>query len=425
MTAVDRKSGYLEHDLETMDPQARREAQDKAVADIVAHAYANAPAFTNRMNDAGLSPGDIRSISDLQNLPVIQKSELVELQQKNLPFGGLNGEPLETMRRIYISPGPIYEPGENNFDDNRWAQAFFAAGFRAGDICQVTFNFNMVPFAFWLDDCLNMIGCKSVPTGVGNTELQVQIMKDLQVSGYLGTPSFLAAVAEKAEAMGIDTRKDLNLQAGFVAAEMLPESLRADLEDRFGMVIRQSYGTADVGCLSYECFEMGGMHFAQNCLVEIVDPETGRQLGPGEPGEVVATVFNKAYPLIRFGTGDLSAYEEGACACGRTSAKLTRIMGRVDQVTKIKGMFVHPGGVKQVADHFPEVAAYQLLVERDGHKDVMTLVCELTGGVAADLGARMEAAMKDVLRVSGGVRFVERGTLAEGCKVIEDRRKWD
>ena len=148
MTAVDRKSGYLEHDLETMDPQARREAQDKAVADIVAHAYGNAPAFTNRMNDAGLSPGDIRSISDLQNLPVIQKSELVELQQKNLPFGGLNGEPLETMRRIYISPGPIYEPGENNFDDNRWAQAFFAAGFRAGDICQVTFNFNMVPFAF-------------------------------------------------------------------------------------------------------------------------------------------------------------------------------------------------------------------------------------------------------------------------------------
>ena len=149
-------------------------------------------------------------------------------------------------------------------------------------------------------------------------------------------------------------------------------------------------------------------------------------MGEGETGEVVATIFNPSLPPdpLRHRRSFAPTTTE-TCACGRTSAKLTRIMGRVDQVTKIKGMFVHPGGVKQVADHFPEVAAYQLLVERDGHKDVMTLVCELTGGVAADLGARMEAAMKDVLRVSGGVRFVERGTLAEGCKVIEDRRKWD
>lgn len=425
MSAVDRRSGYLDPKLETMDAQARRESQDKAVADIVAHAYANASAFTQRMKKAGLEPGDIQSVKDLEKLPVVEKAELVELQQKNLPFGGLNGEPIEQMRRIYISPGPIYEPGENNFDDNRWAQAFYAAGFRSGDICQVTFNFSMVPFAFWLDECLHMIGCKSVPTGVGNTELQVQTMKDLQVTGYLGTPSFLAAVAEKAEAMGIDTRKDLNLQAGFVAAEMLPETLRADLEDRFGMIIRQSYGTADVGCLSYECSEMSGMHYAQNCVVEIVDPDTGKQLGPGEPGEVVATVFNTAYPLIRFGTGDLSAYEEGTCACGRTDAKLTRIMGRVDQVTKVKGMFVHPGNVKQVVDQYPEVAAYQLVVDRDGHKDVMTLVCEVDDISAGGLSSRMEVTMKDVLRVSGGVELVEKGRLPEGCKIIEDRRKWD
>jgi phenylacetate-CoA ligase len=285
----------------------------------------------------------------------------------------------------------------------------------------------MVPFAFMLDESLRQVGCICVPTGVGQTELQVQIMHELGVTAYLGTPSFLAAIAEKAEGMGLDLKKDLKLEVGFVAAEMLPESLRSELEERFGMLIRQSYGTADVGCLSYECYHLGGMHFAADCLVEVVDPETGRPVEEGQPGEVVATVFNKSYPLIRFGTGDLSAFTTEPCACGRTTPKLTRILGRVDQVTKVKGMFVHPGGVQQVASKFPEVMAYQLVVTREGHRDVMTLVCELAeeGAGGEDLKARMEAAIKEILRVSGQVEFVERGTLPEGCKVIDDRRSWD
>jgi len=427
MPDKDRTSGYWRPELETMDPQARQEYLDGKVAEIVAHAYEGAPAFRKKMESVGAEPGDVTSVADLAKLPITEKGDLVELQQNSLPFGGLVGEPLSKMRRIYVSPGPIYEPGEKKYTDDPWTQAFYAAGFRAGDIAQVTFNFNMVPFAFWLDESLNLMDVISIPAGVGNTELQVQMLKDLQVQGYLGTPSFLAALADKAESLGLDLLKDLNLQVAFVAAEMLPESLRASLQERLGMIIRQSYGTADVGCLSYECQHMGGMHFAQDCVVEIVDPETGQPLPEGEPGEVVATIFDKAYPLIRFGTGDLSAFSTGTCACGRTSPKLTRIMGRVDQVTKVKGMFVHPSNVQQVAAKFPQVEAFQLVVTRESNQDVMTLVCEL-GDTSTDremLRASLEKEIKETLRVKGQVNFQEKGSLPEGCKIIDDRRKWD
>ena len=427
MPDMDRTSGYLRPDLETMNPRARQAYLDAKVAEIVAYAYDHAPGFKALMDQAGALPGDIQGAEDLVGLPITEKGQLVEKQRADLPFGGFCGLERRHLRRVYVSPGPIYEPGEDGADESRWGQAFYAAGFRRGDLAQVTFNFNMVPFAFMLDDALHQMGCISVPTGVGNTDLQVQVLKDLQVSAYLGTPSFLAALAERAESMGLDLKRDLNLQVAFVAAEMLPESLRGSLQERLGMVIRQSYGTADVGCLSYECQHMGGMHFAQDCLVEVVDPETGQPVEEGQPGEVVATVFNKAYPLIRFGTGDLSAFSNQPCACGRTSPKLTRIMGRVDQVTKVKGMFVHPSGVRQVVAGFPQVEACQLVVTRQGHTDQMTLVCELKAdaGQAPELIEALEAAMKEVLRVSGKAEIKPRGSLAEGCKVIDDLRKWD
>ena len=427
MPEMDRTSGYLRPDLETLDPEARREYLDRKVAEIVAHAYANSPGFTDKMRAAGAEPGDVTSVADLARLPITEKADLVRLQRENLPFGGYCGEPTKDLRRIFVSPGPIYEPGEKTVTDDRWAQAFYAGGFRPGDIAQVTFNFNMVPFAFALDEALSQVGAISVPTGVGNTELQVEVLRDLQVAGYLGTPSFLAALADKAQEMGLDLKKDLNLQVAFVAAEMLPESLRASLEERLGMIIRQSYGTADAGCLSYECFHLGGMHLAQDCVVEVVDPDTGIPKAEGEPGEVVCTIFNKTYPLIRFGTGDLSSFTTEPCACGRTAPKLTRIMGRVDQVTKVKGMFVHPSGVAQVAAKFPQVAACQLLVTRSGTQDVMTLLCELAdpSTETGDLAAQLQEAIKEILRVRGGVEFRPRGSLEKGAKVIDDQRTWD
>ncbi len=427
MPDKDRASGFYVPDLETMDPAARAEYLDRRVVEIVAHAHENVPAFKSMMQDVGAQPGDIKGSADLAQFPVTEKAALVDKQRKDLPFGGWCGEPEDQLRRVYVSPGPIYEPCEAVFEDTRWSQAFYAGGFRKGDRAQITFNFNMVPFAFMLDDALFQLGCISVPTGVGNTEIQVEALKDLKCQGYVGTPSFLAVIADKAEEMGYDLQKDLNLQVAFVAAEMLPESLRASLEERLGMTIRQSYGTADVGCLSYECYHKGGMHYASDCVVEVVDPETGQPLAEGEPGEVVCTVFNKTYPLIRFGTGDLSAFSTETCACGRTAPKLTRIMGRVDQMTKIKGMFVHPGGVQQVVQKFPQVLACQLVVTREAHKDVMTLVCELedAGGDNQELKGGLEQTMKEVLRVSGKVDFAKAGSLPKGGKVIDDQRVWD
>ena len=424
---MDRSKGYLREDLEAMDPQARREYLDKKVCEIVDHAAAHSPAFGEILKKAGAGAGDIRSVDDLSGLPITEKAELVALQKEKLPFGGFEGEPEDRMRRIYVSPGPIYEPCEMALEDDRWAQAFYAAGFRAGDKALVTFNFNMVPFAFMLDESLHQLGCRSIPTGVGNSDIQVQVLKDLQVEAYLGTPSFLNILADKAQEMRMDLQKDLNLQVAFVAAEMLPESLRADLESRLGMMIRQSYGTADVGCLSYECRHLGGMHLAQDCVVEVVDPETGKPVEEGEPGEVVATVFNKTYPLIRFGTGDLSALSYETCECGRTAPKLTRIMGRVDQMTKVKGMFVHPGGVRQIGEAFAEIAACRLVVTRKDNKDVMTLACELADDSAGsdDLKARIANSLKESLRVSGLVDFVPKGSLPDDGKLIDDQRVWD
>ena len=331
------------------------------------------------------------------------------------------------LRRICVSPGPIYEPYEMVFEDDRWAQAFFACGFRPGDIGQITFSYHMVPFGMALDDSLKQMGCLSIPTGVGNTELQVGIMRDVKVNGYLGTPSFLKVMGDKAEEMGLDLQKDFNLSVGFVAAEMLPESLRTSLEERFGMIIRQSYGTADVGCLGYECYHKNGMHYPDNVIVEIVDPETGRPMGPGEIGEVVTTVFNKVYPLIRFGTGDLSYYTDEPCPCGRTTNRLVKIVGRVDQVTKVKGMFIHPGQAAEVAAKFEAVEKFQVVVQRRDHKDYMTFQVELKSAEVdlESLKQEMEKTIQDILRVRGELVVVPRGSLAPDRKIIDDRRTWD
>jgi phenylacetate-CoA ligase len=255
----------------------------------------------------------------------------------------------------------------------------------------------------------------------------VRMMRDVKVTGYIGTPSFLVNVAEKARQIGYDLEKDLRLAVGFVAGEMLPESLRDQLEADFGMLLRQGYGTADVGCLAYECFHKTGMHIPYNCIVEIVDPDTGRQVPAGEPGEVVVTVFDKVYPMIRFGTGDLSYVTESTCPCGRTSKRLVKILGRLDQVTKVKGMFIHPGNADEVVAKFPEIVRYQVVITREAHRDQMTFHIELEDGVEASegLAQRIGAAIPESMRVRGSITFVEKGTLPEDGKKIVDQRTWD
>jgi phenylacetate-CoA ligase len=278
-----------------------------------------------------------------------------------------------------------------------------------------------------VDNSLQRIGCVVIPTGVGNTEQQVNILRNFKATGYCGTPSFLLNIGEKAAEMGVDLKNDLNLKVGFVAAEMLPESLRISLEEKFGMIIRQTYGTADVGCLGYECMKKSGMHIPDDKIVEIVDPETGKQLGPGKTGEIVATSFNKVYPLIRFGTGDLSIVTETPCPCGRTSPRLMKILGRVDQVTKVRGLFVHPGQAEEVASRYPQIEKYQVVVTRKEHKDEMTFRIELKEEPPQPemLKDEIKRAIRDVIKVRGDVEFIPRGTLLEGARKIDDQRSWE
>jgi phenylacetate-CoA ligase len=426
--ATDRTTGFFRKNLETMSPQKRFEYFSRRLRGTIQYAYKNSVAFRNKLDSVGLKPKDLQTIKDLSKIPITKKADLFELQKKNPPFGGFEGVPISELRRIYVSPGPIHEPGETEYDELGWAQAMYAGGFRPGDIAINTFSYHMVPFAMQMvDNSLHMVGCVTIPTGVGNTEQQVNILRLLKANAFCGTPSFLLNIAEKAEEMGLELKKDLNLRVGLVAAEMVPESLRSKLEEKFGMIIRQSYGTADIRCLGYECMLKNGMHIPDDKIVEIVDPETGKQLPPGKAGEIVGTTFDKVYPLIRFGTGDLSMLTETPCPCGRTSPRLIKILGRVDQATKVRGLFVHPGQVDEVVSKHPQIARYQVMVTRKEHKDGMTFRIELKEEIPqpAKLKEEIEKSIRDVMKVRGDILFVPKGTIPEGAKKIEDQRTWD
>jgi phenylacetate-CoA ligase len=425
---MDRTSGFLKKNLETLPYKKRLEYLNQKLRGIIQHAYKHSIAFKNKMDAVRLKPKDIQTIKDLEKIPITKKADLVELQKKNPPFGGFEGIPISELKRIYVSPGPICEPGEMEYNELGWAQGMYAGGFRPGDIVINTFSYHMVPFALHMvDNSLQRIGCVVIPTGVGNTEQQVNILRNFKATGYCGTPSFLLNIGEKAAEMGVDLKNDLNLKVGFVAAEMLPESLRISLEEKFGMIIRQTYGTADVGCLGYECMKKSGMHIPDDKIVEIVDPDTGKQLGPGKTGEIVATSFNKVYPMIRFGTGDLSIVTETPCPCGRTSPRLIKILGRVDQVTKVRGLFVHPGQAEEVASRYPQIEKYQVVVTRKEHKDEMIFRIELKEEVShpEKLKEEIEKTIRDVIKVRGNVEFIPRGTLLEGARKIDDQRSWE
>jgi phenylacetate-CoA ligase len=424
----DRTPSFLKKNLEVVPHKKRLDYLNQKLRGIVQYAYKHSTAFKNKMDSVGLKPKDIQTTGDLEKLPVTKKAELMELQKKNPPFGGFEGVPMTELRRIYVSPGPIHEPGEADYAEMGWAQGMIAAGFRPGDIVINTFSYHMVPFALqMIDNSLHRIGCVTIPAGTGNTEQQVNILKEFRAAGYCGTSSFLLNIAEKAEEMGLDLRKDLNLKVGCVATEMLPESLRSRLEEKFGMTIRQGYGTADIGCLGYECIRKNGMHVPDDKIVEIVDPNTGKQVGPGKPGEIVATTFDKVYPLIRFGTGDLSILSETPCPCGRTSPRLIKILGRVDQATKVRGLFVHPGQADEVISKHSAIARYQVVITRKEHKDEMVFRIELREGISeiGKLKEEVERSIRDVMKLRGDVQFVPNGTIPEGAKKIEDLRTWE
>jgi phenylacetate-CoA ligase len=424
---IDRVHGYFQKEKEMMSKRRRETYLEGKLSQILRYGYRYSKAIRGRFDAGGIKPEKIKTLQDLEKLPITKKADLVDSQKHTPPFGGFEVVPKKGMRRIYMSPGPVFEPGEWDYKDTRWAQAIFACGIRKGDVVLNTFNYHLTPLAFMLDESLKMLEASVIPVGPGNISMQINLMRQLEVTGYLGTPSFLMSIIEAAEGMRLDLKRDLHLGAAFVGAEMFPESLRHKLEGKLDIPIRQAYGTVDVGCLGYECPEKKGMHIPEDVIVEIVDTETGRQLEIGATGEIVVTTFSKIFPMIRFATGDLSYFNEERCPCGRTSIRLGRILGRTDQVTKVWGIFIHPWQVDDVMARFPEVANYQIVVTRKEYRDQMTNYIELKEAIADQIGLKrkVEREMEEVLKVKGQVEFVQRGGIPDRAKKIDDRRIWE
>jgi len=421
-------AGFLDQARETMAWEERRENLNRRFLEIFRQAYRNSKTYGKRFQDLGIGLSEVQSLEDLEKLPLLRMTDLVEWQRKTWPLGGFETVDPDAFQRIYINSGVIFQPGANwEQEDTSWAEALCAAGFRRGDRILNTFSYHMWPFAFMLDESAKRIGATVIPTGVGNTMMQVRIMQMLEINGYMGTPSFLMTLVQRAEAMGVSLEKDLYLETALVSAEMLPESLRVSLEKKLDMTIRQAYGTVFLGCIGYECRDMSGLHVPHNVLVEVVDPQTGKQVPHGSAGEIVATNFNSAYPMIRMATGDLSSITMEPCPCGRTGPKLRKIIGRIDQATKVKGTFVHPWQADEIVSRYPEIYKYQVVITREDHNDVMTFMVELKeqAGEPPRLAGRLERDIKDILTVKGGVQIVPRGTIPDHHKKIEDRRRWD
>jgi phenylacetate-coenzyme A ligase PaaK-like adenylate-forming protein len=422
MKTVDRRSGYWNREKETMPAGARRAYQDGWLAALVEHAWERAPGVRRRMQHAGLAPADVSRVDDLARLPVIKKSELPDLQKLDPPFGGFCTVPMERVRRIFVSPGPIYEPMGPEISAWHAETALYAGGFRPGDVVLDTFSYQLVPAAHELDEALTLIGCTVVPTGVGNTDTQVTVARALGATGYVGTPSFLMTILRRAEEMGVGHPGFAVAQVG---AEPLPESLRQEFEDR-GILTRQGFGTADLGMIAYECPEKSGMHLVEDAITQVCDPQTGEPLAHGQIGEIVVTVNVRTYPMIRFGTGDLTIVEDEPCPCGRTSARMLGWRGRADEVTKVRGMFIHPRQADEVAARARGVHRFQVVVGREAHQDTLTFRVELAPD-ADETGVRatLESAIRDVMKLRGDVDVVPAGTIGDGAKKITDERRWD
>ena len=388
---------------------------------LIKHLAAHAPGFAARLAAAQLAPDDIHSLDDLNALPVMRKDDLINLQASDPPFGGYLACAPGDLKRIFQSPGPIYDPESRVLDYWRWKSALVASGFQPGDIVLNAFGYHLTPAGAMLEEGLWATGCAVIPGGVGNQEQQVQAMCTLRATGYVGLPSYLKALLEKAEELGLE----LHLQKAFVTAEPLPPSLRALINQR-GVTIRQGYGTAECGNLGYECQAQDGWHIPEDVLVQVCDLTTGLPLPPGESGEIVATLFVSDYALIRFGTGDLSSLNTGACSCGRASPRLMGWQGRVGEAVKVRGMFLHPRQLNQLLAHFPEVQRWQARITRVEHKDILKLQVLLTPGQnASDLAERLAAAARDAIKFSLDVEIVSEKSLPPGFPLIDDTRVWD
>ena len=411
-------------DLEHRDPTDRDAALLSDFRAFLPKVLSGAPGWARILKDTDAAA--IISRGDLASLPVLRKTELKDLQEKNPPFAGLTIGGNADFGRIFMSPGPIFEPMGTGNDPWRAGRAAFAAGFRKGTLVHNSFAYHLTPGGFLVDSALTAVGCAVIPAGIGNTEQQIDTIAQLKPQGYAGTPDYLKVILDKAAELGKDTS---SIKRGLVSGGALFPSLRAEYKDR-GISVLQCYATADVGLIAYESQAPDGtgpndgMIVNEDIILEIVRPGTGEPVPDSEVGEVVVTTFNPVYPMIRFGTGDLSAIMPGQSPCGRTNTRIKGWMGRADQTTKVKGMFIHPSQIADIARRHPELGRLRLVVDRDGEQDAMTLKAECASQ-SSDLADAVAATLQTVCKVRGTVGLVDPGSLANDGKVIDDQRSYD
>ncbi len=404
---------YFDH-LETREPLEREAQLFTKLPALLAKLKSGMPGWAAHLGS--VDPASIADRPALARLPVLRKSELTQLQAQNPPFGGLAGA---SPARVFMSPGPIFEPQSPVPDAWGFARALYAAGFRKGEILHNCFAYHMTPGGFLLDDGARALGMAVFPAGPGNTEMQVEAIAHLKPTGYAGTPDYLKAILDKARELGRDAS---SIKKALVTGGALFPSLREEYRSR-GVAVLQAYGTADLGCIAYESAAMEGMIVNEDMIVEIVRMGTGEPAPEGEVGEVVVTTFNETYPLIRFATGDLSAFLPGQSPCGRTNGRIKGWMGRADQTVKVKGMFVHPSQIAEVGRRHPELVRLRLTVTREEEQDVMTLQAE-SAAIDEALRAGIVETLATVTKLKGAVQLVPPGSLPNDGKIIADERKY-
>ncbi|MYM96031.1 phenylacetate--CoA ligase family protein [Duganella vulcania] len=410
--------------LETRSPEQRERELMSRLPQLVARAKA-AAGWSRILHD--VNAAGINSRAALATLPVTRKSDLHGLQKQQAPFGGLNTTPVGQLSRVFMSPGPIFDPEGRGQDWWRFARPMYAAGVRAGGLLQNCFSYHFTPAAFMVEGGAARIGCAVIPAGAGQTEMQVQAISHLRPDTYIGTPSFLKIIIEKAQELGADIS---SIRQALVSAEALPESLRGWFVEHGVPHVLQCYASADIGSIAYETQSGGtrdpGMVLDEDLILEIVRPGTGDPVPDGEIGEVVVTLFNPDYPLIRFATGDLSAVLAGVppSPCGRTNTRIKGWMGRADQTTKVRAMFVHPSQVHDVTRRHPEIVKARLVVSGQMAHDVMTLHCEVADPSSASSAVAITESIRDLTKLRGEVRFAAIGSLPNDGKVIDDIRDY-
>ena len=411
-------------DKECVTREKRKHRKTLLILEMLRAGHQKSSRIRKTFADLGLHHDEIKSLADFERLPVISREKLIELETMDPPFAGLCNT-AEQIDRIFISPGPVYEPHLSE-NDHLWARAYHAAGIGREDVVLNAFSYHMVAAGLTFHAGLRRVGATVVPSGTSSSQLQVQLMRDLSVTAYTGTPSFLLSIINKAHELGYDFKKDFRVRRACFAAEPLPPSLREKFEQEYAIDTYQMYGATEVGDVAFECCGKKGWHICEEVLVEIVDPATGKGVPPGMPGEVVVTRFNNIFFLFRFGTGDLSKIIESPCSCGRTSFRMDGIYGRVGDAVKVRGLFIAPSQLNRIKEGCGYLR-FQLLISRTSHEDILTVRLEPAEPAddTASLAEKFRKLFRDecVLKIDR-IEFLNPGTIKEDDALVIDERQW-